>query len=181
MTDEVTTTNDQPSGQGDGDGNGPGQQPATPTTFTQADVDRIVKERLAKAQAKAEEGAKRAAADAEAKALAEQGEFKKLYEKLQADLQERESKLAAMERQQAQATIAGKLGLPAALAARLQGNTPEEMEADARALLEALPKPTAPNINSVPGGNAPSDGQLAAADMAELAAIYGVNPKYLKG
>lgn len=179
MSDETQVLSDQSSGQGDGDGNAPGQQAATPTTFTQADIDRIVKERLAKAQSKADEAAKKAAADAEAKALAEQGEFKRLYEKLQADHQAQAERIAAMERQRTQAEIASKLGLPTALAARLQGSTPEEMEADAKALLEALPKPTAPNINPTPGVG--SAAQLGAADVAELAAIYGVNPKYLKG
>jgi hypothetical protein len=179
MSDETQVLSDQPSGQGDGDGNAPGQQAVTPATFTQADVDRIVKERLAKAQSKAEEATRKAAADAEAKTLAEQGEFKRLYEKLQADFQAQAERVAAMERQRTQGEIASKLGLPASLASRLQGATPEEMEADAKALLDALPKPTAPNINPTPGGV--NSTQLGAADAAELAAIYGVNPKYLKG
>lgn len=184
MSETVETTqsqqSDQPSGQGEGDGNGPGQQPATPQAFTQTDVERIVKERLAQAQRKTEQQVAKAAADAEAKALAEQGKFKELYEKLQADLQDRESKLAAMERRQLAASVAGKVGLPATLADRLQGSTPEEMEADARAILEALPKPAAPNINASQGTNAPREGQMTEDRRAELAARYGVNPKYLQ-
>lgn len=47
--------------------------------------------------------------------------------------------------------VAAKVGLPVVLADRLKGETPEEIEADANALLETLPKQDAkkqvPNIN----------------------------------
>ena len=70
--------------------------------------------------------------------------------------QELEAKLKAYERTEAQRTVAEKVGLPAALATRLQGETPEELEADAKALLETLPKPTkpAPGINATNPANA---------------------------
>ena len=69
---------------------------------------------------------------------------------------ELEAKLKAYERTEAQRKVAEKVGLPAALATRLQGETPEELEADAKALLETLPKPTkpAPGINATNPGNA---------------------------
>lgn len=55
---------------------------------------------------------------------------------------------------------ASKLGLPEILANRLQGETPEEIEADAKQLLETLPKK--PNSTSAtnPGG----DRQVAESD-----------------
>lgn len=52
----------------------------TEKTFTQAELDAIVKDRLERAQRKAQETEAKARADAEAKALAEQGEFKTLAE-----------------------------------------------------------------------------------------------------
>jgi hypothetical protein len=71
--------------------------------FSQAEVDRIVKERLEREQEKAQNAAKKAAetarAEAEAKALAEQGEFKKLFEQAS-------DKLKALESLQAQAEAA---------------------------------------------------------------------------
>ena len=73
--------------------------------------------------------------------------------------QELEAKLKAYERGDAQRKAAEKAGLPALLASRLQGETPEELEADAKALLESLPKPApkSPGIN--PTQPAPNAGQ----------------------
>ena len=52
-------------------------------------------------------------------------------------------------------SIATKLGLPESLALRLQGETPEEIEKDAKEILETLPKKTAVNINATnPGAGA---------------------------
>jgi hypothetical protein len=51
-------------------------------------------------------------------------------------------------------STASKLGLPDVLALRLQGETPEEIEADAKQLLEKLPKKTSPNSATNPGGGA---------------------------
>jgi hypothetical protein len=56
--------------------------------------------------------------------------------------------------------IAAAVGLPAAVADRLKGETVDEIEADAKALLEALPKneKKAPNINPTnPGGATQSE------------------------
>lgn len=51
------------------------------------------------------------------------------------------------------AQIAAKVGLPGALASRLQGETPEEIEADAKEILDTLPKPAAINATNPGGGN----------------------------
>lgn len=148
-------------------------------TFTQADVDRIVKERLTREQAKAEAKANEAARKAEQAALAEQGKYKDLWEKAEADKANAAAELAKLQRQQLATSIAAKVGLPAGLAARLQGTTEDEIEADAKALLADLPKPAAPNLNSSPGSNAPVAGQMTDAEKRELAARYGVNPRYI--
>ncbi len=78
-------------------------------------------------------------------------------EKLKADLEAANKKLAEHNRTEQRRTIAAKVGLPLAFASRLQGETPEELEADAKSLLEALPKPPPekklPNISATnPGG-----------------------------
>lgn len=173
VTSSETATTD-----GSGDGNAPGQQAVAPKTFTQADLDRIVKERLDQAERKASERAAKAAADAEAKALVEQGKFKELYEKAEAEKAATAKRLAEIEQAQLRAQAARTVGLPEAMADRLRGATLEEMEADAKALLTALPAPAAPNINASAGANAPRAGQVGAAEAAELATIYGVNPKF---
>lgn len=74
-----------------------GGQTAEARAFTQAEVDRIVKERLERAAEKAAREQEKARADAEAKALAEQGEFKKLYEQSQARAAELEQQAAGVE------------------------------------------------------------------------------------
>jgi len=184
-TTEVATTEDAKEGteQAQATGAEPGKQTETPAetekTFTQADLDRIVKERLAKEQAKSEAKAQEAAKKAEEAALAEQGKYKELYEKAEAEKTEAAQKIAAMERAQLARTIAERVGLPASLAGRLQGDTEEEIEADAKTLLAALPKPAAPNLNSQPGANAPKAGQYTEDQRRDLAAKYGVNPQYI--
>lgn len=72
-----------------------GQEPkGGDARFTQADVERIVAERLERAQRKADEKAAKAREDAEAKALADQQEFKTLAEKRGAKLAELEGATA---------------------------------------------------------------------------------------
>jgi len=57
-------------------------------------------------------------------------------------------------------TTAQKLGLPESLALRLQGETPEEIEQDAKQLLETLPKKANTASATNPGG----DRQVAETD-----------------
>ena len=144
-------------------------------------MESIIKDRLGREQKKAADTLAKAQADAEAKALAEQGNFKALYEKAQADLLTNQQRIKAMEQDAARRGVASRLGLPELFIGRLRGETVDEIEADAKALLAAIPKPAAPNINAGAGsGAAPQPGQLSDDERAELAAIYGVNPKFLK-
>lgn len=73
---------DKGTGDGTGDATGDkgGSEKPTPT-FTQADVDRIVKERLERESAKVEKAAQKAREEAETKALADQQKFQELAEK----------------------------------------------------------------------------------------------------
>lgn len=73
-----------------GNENGGTQEP----TFTQADVDKIVQERLARERQKAEERERKAREEAEAKALAENDQYKELSEKQAKQLLDAETELA---------------------------------------------------------------------------------------
>lgn len=149
-------------------------------TFTQADVDRIITERLTKEKAKAESMATKAREDAERKAAEEQGKFRELYEAAQQRIAETEARLKASEIASIKREVAGKLNMPQALANRLQGETLEEIEADAKELMAALPKPSAPNINSGTGNGAtPTGVGMSEAEKKELAARLGVDWRYL--
>ena len=65
-----------------------GNDPAiTEKTFTQTELETIVKDRLDRAKRKAKEDADKAKAEAEQKALAEQGEFKTLAEQRASELE----------------------------------------------------------------------------------------------
>ena len=147
-------------------------------TFTQADVDRIITERLAKEKAKAESMATKAREDAERKAAEEQGKFRELYEAAQQRIAETEARLKAAEIASIKREVAGKLNMPQALANRLQGETLEEIEADAKELMAAMPKPAAPNINSGTGNGATPTG--ATVDRETLLAL-GLNPSMQLG
>ncbi len=72
--------------------------------------------------------------------------------------QELEAKVRQLEINRLQHDIAAKVGLPAIYADRLKGETPEELEADAKLLLEAQPKQkAAPNTGATnPGEKAGS-------------------------
>lgn len=100
-----------------------------------------------KAQLETEAKAKEAA---EAQRLKEQGEWKSLAEKYMAELDAAKQQARALELANMRRDVAQKLGIPAALVDRLQGETPEEMEADGKAIMEALPKPTVNGVPSTP-------------------------------
>lgn len=75
-------------------------------------------------------------------------------EKLRDQLAEANTKLAKIEREGKQRLIADRVGLPAVFATRIQGETPEEMEADAKTLLEAMPKKSVTSQHSTnPNGD----------------------------
>ena len=156
----------------------PGKQ--AERVYTKAEVEALVRDRLAGAKRTAEEQAKKAAAEAEAKALAEQGRYKELFEKQQAELEAERQRAKALELATLKRDIAAEVGLPGALAARLQGEDAEAIKADAQALVAAMPKPTAPNLNSAPGATtAPPNSKYGGLSEAEFSAIFGVSPKYI--
>ncbi len=125
--------------------------------------------------------AQKEAEAAETARLAEQGEYKKLFEKQQSELETERKARRDNEIKLLQRDAATQTNLPAALAERLKGDTLEEMVADAQAILAALPKPTAPNINAGAGaGGAPAAGALDESNRQRIADKYGVDPRYLQ-
>jgi hypothetical protein len=146
--------------------------------FTQADLDRILTERLAKASAKADAQAAKVQAEAERKAAEEQGKYQELYEKAQAELAAKDAQIKANAIAIIKRDVATRLGMPAALAARLRGEDEDSIEQDAKDLMAALPKPSAPNINSAAG--TASGKSLPAGfneqDLRDQAVRLGVNP-----
>ncbi|RPF45736.1 hypothetical protein EDD96_2300 [Streptomyces sp. Ag109_G2-6] len=87
-------------------------------------------------------------------------------EEFEAALADVKAKNAELERSLLVSTVARKFDLPEALAGRLRGETPEELEADAKAL-QALVTPAAPP--SLGGGLNPSDEDDGEMDPRKLA------------
>lgn len=115
----TTTTSTGPTGAAD-------------KTFTQADVDRIVAERLRRERERfADYDALKAKA---AEADASKSDLQKLTDRVEAA----ERRAAEAEAKQLRTEIAQAKGLTAAQAKRLTGSTKEELEADADDLLEAF-------------------------------------------
>ena len=76
-------------------------------------------------------------------------------ERANAERDEAKRLLGELQIKETKRAIAEKTGLPLSFADRLQGATPDELEADAKKLLEAMPKPKIQPI----GPTSPADGQ----------------------
>lgn len=166
-------------------------QPQTERTFSQADVDRIVKERLEREQGKATKAAEKARAEAEAKALAEQGDFKALSERQAKHIAELETQAADLAAAQAQLAKYEK-ALKTNLAAQLAGvpehiqtllnrmDVTEQMEwiAANQDKLKPASAPAAPNIDATQRSTSPR-ATMTDAEKREFAARYGVRPEFL--
>lgn len=114
------------------------------------------------------------------KAAAELEHYKKLEEerkqaemteseRLKAELDKLQSELTAKTVRTMQIEVAAKLGLPTALSDRLHGETLEEMEEDAKAILELLPKQKAtPNAGATNPGEQASKEETRAQKLTRL-------------
>lgn len=124
--------------------------------------------------------AEKAKSDAEEAALKEQGKFKDLYERSQAELKKQADEVAKLKRSEMQRTVADRVKLPLKLASRLSGETEAEMEADAKEILSAMPGQVLGNDAKT--GTQSGNGAATIAGMtAEQAAQWlgGVNPKHI--
>lgn len=149
-------------------------------SFTQAEVEAMIRDRLAGASRKAEEAAKKATEAAERKAAEEQGKFQELYQRTMAELETERQQRRATELTLLKREVGAKFGLPAALVDRLQGDDEDAIAADAKALSAALPKAPAPNINSAAGAPVAAKSAMADEMIREKAARYGVSPELFK-
>ena len=146
----------------------------------QAEVDALIRDRIAQASGKADEAARKATEAAERKAAEEQGKFQELYQRTLTELETERTQRRATELTMLKRDIGSKYGLPAALVDRLQGEDEESIAADAKALSQAIPKAQAPNINSA--ATTPVSAKQTMADdvMREKATRYGVSPELFK-
>jgi len=134
------------------------ETPPEPTAddkkFTQAELDAIVKERLDREKKQRDKAAAEAKKKAEEKALAENQEWKKLADEREAELAKIQAELKTANLLELKRAAAAEYELPEALIPRLQGDTKEDIEADAKQLAETLPKPSKqPRISTTnPGG-----------------------------
>ena len=124
----------------------------TGKVFTQAELDQIVKDRLDRQKRTLEAMTAKATEEAQAKALAEQGEFKTLFEKERERAATLEASLKAKERAELVRKAAKAGGLDPDdedLISRLRGETEDELVADAKKLAERL-APKAPATTAPP-------------------------------
>lgn len=158
------------------------QQAAKPVTVEdlQAQLEQL--ERTAKN--KAEEAArvhKKLEAYEKAEDERKRAEMSEM-DRIKADLEATQTQLKRAQLDNLKNTIATELGLPPLLASRLQGEDKEAITADAKALLEGLPKPKPIVPATNPGGNA-SKGETEDQRRARIwnrGGIQMFNPEYTK-
>lgn len=139
------------------DGSGQQQQQPGPVPYERfkAVNDQLVQMRAEVAKIQDEQ--KKAAE----KELADQQKWEQLYK-------QRESELQAERAARTRLEIATRKGLPVDLATRLQGETAEEIEADADALLKFLKPATGPGVPPSGGGTPPRAINLDTMSPAEI-------------
>lgn len=162
------------------------QKPATPESVdTLPDwAQKLIKEMRSEnaKHRKAKTEAEKAAEELAKKQAEEQGEYKRLYEEAEARRLEAEQKAQASELARLKSSVAQKLQLPPALVDRLRGETEEELEADAKALLDAMPKPQITASNDAASGinGAAPKPQMTEREITETAARLGLSVSALK-
>jgi len=150
------------------------QEPAT-ETVAEATPEPISQEAFDKMQKALKEANKEAAqrrkvieqyeASEKAKRDAELSEVEKANKRAE----EAERKAQLLERESLQRKAAEAAQLPTAFADRIKGDTLEDMEADAKRLLEAMPKKSAP---SLPANN-PGSQSAGETDQQKRARLIG--------
>jgi hypothetical protein len=161
QADPTTSTTPTPTATG-----GTPTAPSAPEkTFTQAELETIISDRLSRQQRAIDAKVTADKSAAEAAKLAEQGEFKKLAETAQAERDVLKAALAQRDHLDLQKEVAQAHNLPAALASRLQGTTREELVADAKEMAKLVTAPA--NPNPAPAGNRPNPRPQSGPDQAQ--------------
>lgn len=125
--------------------------------FTQADIDRIVKDRLDRAEKASAEKLQKEQEAAEQKRLQEQGEFKTLAEKEKARADQLEATLKQRDFDALRLKVATDNNLPAAWAVRLVGDDEAALTADAKELAKTLvPATPVPGASPSPKSSGPA-------------------------
>jgi hypothetical protein len=124
--------------------------------------------------------AEKEAEEAARKAAEQQGQFKDLYEKEKTAREQAEAKAKAAELAALRGKVGTKYKLPETLIDRLQGDTEEALEADAKALAAALPKMPGTTDGGLGTNQTPPAQAKTDAEIRELAAVYGVSFEFLK-
>jgi len=164
--------------------NTPAQQPVVPATstattpvttgeetYTKAQVEQMLKDRMDRANTKAAELAQKAADQAKADAAAKNGEWEALAKQREKEAGELKARLDALEISAKKRAIGAKFGLPDELAQRLAGGTDEELEADAKKLQALIPAPAPKSPGPInPGANG---GGVTETDAQRLQRIHG--------
>jgi hypothetical protein len=112
----------------------------------------------------------------------EQGQYKQLYEQEKARAAQAELTAQVAQVARYRSEVAHKLNVPAALVDRLRGETLEELEADAKTLLDAMPKAaTVTTTDSSAGVNGKKPAaQFSDEQIKEMAARLGVGYEHLR-
>lgn len=124
-------------------------------TFTQEDLERILKERLAQAKRKADEKAEEARKEAERKALEEQGKYKEMYEQLQKDLEVEKQNALATKKQALLVTEGYTKEQAEKYIKFIDGATDEELAESIKAFKEDVPPKGTPYVDPANAGNTP--------------------------
>ena len=95
-------------------------------------------------------------------------------------MQQAEQRAKALEIAGIRRDVAARLQLPVGLVDRLRGDTEDEITADAKDLLAALPKPHAPNINAGDAAARASRQSLTAWTLTIWRRGLGISAKYAK-
>ena len=165
------------------DAQGEPQAPATGMIDELPEWARALVSDLRKENASHRQAKKKAQREAEAaarRAAEEQGKFKELYEAEVKRREEAEAARVKLELDALKSRIANEIGLPAEFANRLDGDTEDELRADAQVLLAALPKPQA-QLDAARGTNAGGHPIVVSEEeINEFAARMGVHPKFVR-
>ena len=123
-------------------------------TFTQAELDKIIAERLERESKKRKEAEAKAREEAERDTLAKNQEWEKLAKKHEAELLAAQKENKELHLNELRTKAAAKYQLPLEIAARLRGETLEELEKDAEGLKALIPDAKSQGkLNAtVPGG-----------------------------
>lgn len=171
------------TGNTDGTGQATGQQADAVRTFTQEELDAIIRDRLAQdrerrmKQLREQYGdlddlktARERLAELEAAQLSETEKLRKQLEDMQRAVAERDQAAREAELSALRLEVGQVKGLTPTLAKRLAGATREELEADADAVLAELKpaRPAAPNLNATAGGQYDKGGHALSAEERAL-------------